>query len=542
MEHPTRQSLLGNATVQMILVIIIVALANTWSAGSFLRLDLTQDRIYSLDLTTRALMVRLDKPLLVKVYFSQNLQAPYHNHEQTLIDTLEDLRAYSKGLMDIQVIDPTNVRELEEEAQRFGIQPIQYRYRSANLTEMKKVFMGAALVYGDQQKVLPAITQTQTLEYELAKAIKSLVSDEERKTIGWTTGFGEPDLLTGSGPLETLRTQLSESYNLARIPVGGSGLIDESVDALFVVGPQRPLSQRALYQLDQFLMRGGSLAFFVTHTKPDLRNYRPQNVYHGLEPLIGHYGVQVNRDLVVDRASNGVMRLPVRQGRYLVQMPVNYPLLPKANDLNKDNLIVKDLDSMLFPFVSSLSVADPLPDGITAQVLAKTGAASGRIKGVRTIDPNAFKLVDPGEERGPWPVLVSLSGSWTSFFANSDIPPAPNSEQSIEEDDPASQLRTGAQARLIVSGSADFLANNLTFMLNLSDWMAQDDSLVGIRSKMVDLPPLEHPEPKQAKVMKAANMLFGPLVMLLIGVLRWAARRRTAFAATHKNDAKPEVA
>ena len=102
-------------------------------------LDLTAERVYSLDLATRALLYRLDKPLLAKVYFTKGLQAPYNNHEQILVDKLEDFRAYSKGLMDIEIADPSGVKELTEEAQRFGIEPIQYRYRSSQVTELKQV-------------------------------------------------------------------------------------------------------------------------------------------------------------------------------------------------------------------------------------------------------------------------------------------------------------------------------------------------------------------------------------------------------------------
>ena len=469
-------------------------------------------------------MYRLEKPLVAKVYFTRGLQAPYNNHEQVVVDKLQDLRAYSRGLMDVQVVDPTNVGELEEEAQRFGIQPIQYRYRSANVSELKKVFMGVALVYGEKQEVLPAITQTETLEYDLARAIKTLVSDEERKTVAFSVGSGEPDMMGGGGPLEVLRGRLAENYDLQAVELGGAGVVPEDVDALMVVGPQRPLTERALYQLDQFLMRGGSLAVFVTNLKPDMRTLRPQNVYHGLEALLGSYGVQVNRDLVVDRTQNGQMRFPVRQGRQIVQVAVNYPPIPKATDLDHDSLVVKDLDAMLFPFVSSITLDAPLPPGVEAQVLASSSQASGRIKGARTIDPNAFKQADPAEERGPWPLLVSLTGSWTSYFADKEIPEAP-AELGLPPDDPVGKLRESGPTRLVVSGSADFIANNIPFVLNLADWMVQDESLIGIRSKVVSVPELEQVEPGTLRWLKVVNLLAGSVLLVLVGFVRWLVRR-----------------
>lgn len=519
----------ANSWLQAALVLAIVVLANTWAARTFWRLDLTEDRLYSLDLTTRALMYRLEKPLIAKVYFTGGLQAPYNNHEQVLVDRLEDLRAYSKGLMEIEVTDPTNIPELQAEAKRFGIQPIQYRFRNANVSEMRQVYMGLALVYGEQQQVIPAITQTQTLEYDLARSIKKLVSDEERPVIGYSTGHGEPDLSVVKGPVATLYSQLSEDYEVRAVELGGAGPVPDEVDALWVIGPQRPMSARAQYQLDQFLMRGGSLGVFLSNTKPDLRTLRPTSVFHGLEPVLAHWGVRMNRDVVVDRAQNGVMRFPVRQGRAMVQVPVNYPLIPRASDLNRESVVVKDLDSMLFPFVSSLEPVDPPPQDVAYTVLARSSQASGRIKGVRTIDPNAYKLVDPTEERGQFPLLMQLQGTFESYFAGKDIPD-PSAEALADggrRDDPASMLRESAPARLVVAGSADFVANNVAFLLNLADWMVQDESLIGIRSKRVTLPPLDPVETQEARVFKVVNLAGGASILLLLGGARWLVRRRS---------------
>ena len=87
-------------------------------------------------------------------------------------------RAYSQGWMTIDVVDPTNLKELEAEAKRFGIEPIDYRFRDQNTTELRKVFMGAALVYGDKQEVLPIVTQIETLEYDIVRALLSLALSE----------------------------------------------------------------------------------------------------------------------------------------------------------------------------------------------------------------------------------------------------------------------------------------------------------------------------------------------------------------------------
>jgi len=524
-----RRALLLNAWIQLALVIAIVILANTWAAGRFVRMDLTADKRYSLDLATRALMYQLEKPLYAKVYFTADLKPPYNNNEQALVDKLEEMRAYSRGLMEVTVTDPTNVKPLEEEARRFGIISMQQGYRDSSGSELKKVFMGVALVYGDRQEVLPAVTQTKTLEYDLARAIQNLLSDEPRPTVGYVTGHGEPDLLTAGGPVETLRAKLRDEYDLVPVGIDGKEGVPEEVDALFVIGPQRPLPDRALYHLDQYLMRGGAMAAFLTNTKPNLRSMRAQTIYHGMEGLLGHYGVKVNRDVIIDRKDSGQMDFPVRQGKVIRQTRVNYPLIPRASRLSPDSLVVKDLDSMLFPFVSSLTLADPLPLDVEAEVLAWSGAQSGRVRGLRRVDPNSFRVIAPGEEPGSYPLLVNLTGEWSSFFADKPIPRPDLAAVAgaYSPDNPASKLRQGTEARLVVAGSADFVANNIPFMLNQVDWMLQDESLIGIRSKNTPVPKLRPMEASELRNAKLANLLLGPALLLLFGGIRWMVRRRT---------------
>jgi ABC-2 type transport system permease protein len=525
-----RRTLRANAVVQVVLVALIACLVNVWAARHFLRVDLTEGSLYSLDIATRALAHRLDKPLIAKVFFDRDLPAPDNNLQQGLLDKLEELRAYSGGFLDIQVSDPGSDENKVSEAKGFGIQPVPRQYRSQNRAEVRNVFMGLALVYGEKQEVLPAITQTDTLEYDLARALKNLVSGEERRTIGFSAGHGEPDLQSAQGPILTIRDKLADRYKVASVPLGGRGMIPDDVDAMIVIGPQRTFNERAIYQLDQFLMRGGSLALFVANTKPDWRVMRPLNVYHGLDAFLGHLGAKVNRDIVIDRTRNGVMRLPVAQGKRPMQVQVNYPLIPQAIDLSRNSLVVKDLDAMLFPFVSTLELVEPAPDGVTSEILARSSDTSTRLKGLLTIEPAAFQATTDLEEKGPWPLVVSMTGTWRSI-ADGGRPPAPDPDMGLANPDPQAPpdtafIRDSAPARVVVAGSADFVANNVPFVLNLADWLVQDENLIAIRSKQVRLAELRPMTAGEVRKLKAIDLAAGPLALFLFGLGRWATHRR----------------
>lgn len=521
-----RQVLSFNSWLQLLCVVVIIVSVNVISSRHFVRVDVTDDKVHSLDMSTRALVWQLDKPLNVKVYFTEGLQAPYNNHRSALVDKLEELRAYSQGWMTIDVIDPTNLKELEAEAKRFGIEPIDYRFRDQNSTELRKVYMGAALVYGDKQEILPIITQVETLEYDLARALRLLLSpDQSKPVIGFVTGHQEPNLLEAGGPLATLRERLLESYDIVEVPLGGVEGVPNSVDVLWEIGPQEPLSPRALYQLDQFLLKGGSLGVFITNSKADMRTLKPQNLFHGLEPLLGHYGVQVNRDLLVDRVNNGRMTFPIRYGEKVQPVQLNYPLIPKLTKINPLAPAVKGIDSMLAPFASSISIAEQLSKDVEAEVWVSTSERAGTLRGVTTLDPKAFQLVSPGEETGSRSVIVGLTGRWTSYFAQNAIP-NPETGETLGAYEESERLREGANARLMVAGSADMVANNIAFMLNLADWMVQDEALINIRSKVLRVNTFEPLEQSTLLKYRLFNLFGGSVALFLLVGVRWILRRK----------------
>ena len=158
-----------------------------------------------------------------------------------------------------------------------------------------------------------------------------------------------------------------------------------------------------------------------------------------------------------------------------------------------------------------------MPVEVEGSIWASSSKESGKIVGVQTINPQAFTQRALGEVQGEYPILVQLNGSWGSFFADKN-PPNPND---------VSKITQGAPARLIVGGSADMVANNLPFMLNLADWMVEDEALINIRSKIIRLPQMEEIDASREHRYKLFNLLAGSLLVLLLGGIRIFLRRRT---------------
>lgn len=377
MSWDTRRNLLFNASLQFLLVGLIVVLANFFAAHHFWRLDLSRERLYSLDDASKQIVGKLDKPLVIKAWFTRGLEAPYNNHEQLFRDKIEEFRAYSHGKLQVTIVDPDDPDALKE-AQKYGLQPLDYTVKKADRAELRRIWMGAVLLYGDKQEVLPSLSDMTTLEYEVAAAIHHLEQKaDDRPVIGIATAHGEPDFSKPEGPLRTLVEGLAKKAVLTAIPLGGPGLLPKEIDALLIVGPQKTYSDRALYQVDQFLMRGGALGVFLMNTRPDMKNFRPVPVLSGIEPLLGYYGVQVGRNSVIDRVQNSTMRFPVRSQNGSGYREISYPLIARVNDLSRTSVLTSGLDQMLFPFTSTLTVAEQLPPGVKAEVLARSSPSSG---------------------------------------------------------------------------------------------------------------------------------------------------------------------
>ncbi len=506
-----RPILKGNSWLQLICVLAIVIFGNLLASRWFTRVDLTQDQVYTLSQEGKQLISRLDRPLIVRVYFTGGLEAPYNNHEQAVVDKLEEFRAWSRGRMELVVIDPTDDEERMAEAQRLGISPVPYTFRSESRNEMRMVYMGAAFLYGERQTVLPAITSVSTIEYDIARTIKALMDFGQERTMGFVVGHGEPDLMNGTGPVQQLRAALEANYTVQNVDLSNPEGIPDAIDALVIVGPKTTMDPLEMLLVDQLIMSGKPAAFFLQNFQFDPRppKHAAIPVLHGLEPMLGAYQVELNRDVVVDRKNNGKMQFPVQQGSFRGTVPLNVPFIPTTTDLAQDSVVVKDLDTMTFPFVSSIDVPQDLPLGVTVEVMARSEKNSGRIKSPKLFNPQVYQRRDPSEETGAWPIMVTVSGPLSSAYVGREI-----------TGETAPRIDQAENARIVVGGSADFIANNLAFMSNLSDWMLQDEALIAIRSKAVQVPVLEATDKATRTQLKLINLLGPGLLLLIFGGIR----------------------
>ena len=497
----------------------VLVVLNLLGMAFFHHWDLTEGKIYSLSDFSKKVMRDLNDVILVKLYFTADLPAPYNANARYIKDQLSEYKAYARGKMKFEIIDPIKDQK-ENEAQGLGIPAVQINAVEKDKIEVKKVYMGLAVLFEDKREVLPLIQSTANLEYDVTSAIKKITSDT-MLTVGFLSGRGEPGL---TDELSVAKRELERQYSVRAVTITPGSLIDPDVRALLVVGPTDSLSAFELYALDQFVMRGGRVGWFVDGVRVDPATQMAQNLSTNLDVLLAAYGIKVNKDLVVDTRSSriGVMQ---RQENLSYQTIVEYPFFPEAVTFDKGNLITKDLGTISFPYVSSLDTAAAQQQGIVCKTIVRSSEHSGRKTEPYMIQPLQRFTLDDFPERDI-PLAATVVGTFSSYYNAYPVP-----DSGVAGLPPV--ISRSPLTRMVVVGDGDFMRDrssrnpgNIAFFLNIVDWLAQDEGLITIRSREATSRPLDPNLSDGARWRyKYANMLVPPLVIVAFGVVRWRVRR-----------------
>lgn len=497
--------------IRVALILGILIVLNFISVRLFGRLDLTSQGVYTLSDASKKLVGSLDDRVTVKAYFTEDLPAPYNNNRRAVLDILNDYKAYSGGNLQYEFINPQGEKG-EQDAQQQGISPVQVQVVNEDKLEVKRGYLGLVMMYEDRKETLPVIQNLSSLEYDMSSALKRL-TNRTKKKIGFTTGHGETEM---SG-MRQISQVIAQQYEITPVDLSKGEPVPADISALFLIAPSGRFQDSAKYQLDQYLMRGGKIAFLLNRVNANLQMRMGQPVDTGLDDLLERYGVRVNPDLVRDAqcANISVMQ---QQGSFTFQSQVPFPYIPVASNFNTANPLVKDLQSVILHFTSSIDTSGAASKGLREEVLVRSSKQSGRQTGFFMIDP--FQRYAPADlaENGI-PLAVHVEGSFKSFFVGKQ---------------PASAVTASPETRLIVVGDGDFMKDdfvgnrgNVTFFANMVDYLADDAGLITIRSKNVSAPPLDQVSDGTKKVLKYSNLLGPPLMIVAYGLFR--CRRRVTF-------------
>lgn len=160
----------------------VIVLVNVAGQSLFFRMDLTENKLYSLSDASKAAVARLSEPLTINVFFTENLPAPHNTTRRYLMDLLEEYGLHANRYFNYRFYDVSPQEEGTSEAamenrkmaENYGLRPVEIRMFEKDELKFKKAYMGLVMIQGDLIEQIPAITSTDGLEYKLTTTIEKL--------------------------------------------------------------------------------------------------------------------------------------------------------------------------------------------------------------------------------------------------------------------------------------------------------------------------------------------------------------------------------
>jgi gliding-associated putative ABC transporter substrate-binding component GldG len=524
------------------LTIGIVVLVALNSAVFFFRLDLTENNAFTISEVSRSLFSEIPQEVTITYYVSDRLRNRAVETQQ-IIDILNEYAAYSRGRINVRIVDPQQA-EAVERAEQLGVVPQQIQVIEEDQQSLAVVYTGVVIEYLDDYETLPVVFDPGTVEYRLTSTIRDLVQGEQ-DVVGVLLGKEGENLENNYG---FLANQLSQSFEVRTIRRGEE--IPPEVTVLLVIGGPG-LDEFDLFPVDQYLMSGGSVLFAVEGVMVDVQRGLSASAPEGMPilELLASYGARVEQELVLDSFNR---RIPVRRpsGQVTVQTLEPYPhwVSIRGSGADRENPI-----TARFP---GLDLYWPSPITVTAdnaEVLLETSPESWLLQEQFPIDPSRPVAFERGrsETLGRHVVGVALTGELESYFSDGRIP-----TREGEEREWSSPVTSTDQARVVVIGDSDFASNliqytestyNLDFAANALTWLSNDEDLLQIRTRTtrdMRLSAIEEPGLRQSivRVAEAINIYVMPLLVIAYGVVRFMRRRERAHGshAGARNESEAE--
>jgi len=343
----------GGLAALAVLFLGVVMLSNLGLRG--MRLDLTQNRLYTLSAGTKQVLAEIKEPINLYYYFSRDAaakQAPLiMPYAQRVREFLEEVTARSGGKIRLQVIDPQPFSDDEDRAAEAGLSPLQ----TGNGGGDELYFGLAGTNSTDGRSVIPSFQpdREEFLEYDVAKLIQELALPK-KSVIGLISTLpmqGQFNPMTGQmGDTWPILSQLEQLFTIRTIATDVDH-IDKDVDVLMIVHPKN-FAPKTLYAIDQFVMRGGKVLLFLDpDSGADTTGQEPSSPFGGaganhssdLEPLLTAWGVSYNPAQVVGDLELGLEVRSSMQGPATRHIGI---LGLRREDMNGKDVDTASLDSI----------------------------------------------------------------------------------------------------------------------------------------------------------------------------------------------------
>lgn len=520
-----------SATISVLLVIIVAILLNAVSSNIKFKLDITENKLYTLSDGTKKILDKMKDEVTFKLYMSNltgNNKAILNDleaHKKNVLEFLEQYTEISKKIkLDVVLIDPDS--EDEDAAVRYGLtgSPIQ---------DGTKFFIGLIAInnsMADKEAIIPLISPDPsymaTFEFEVSKLIIETTNKNKPK-IGVLSSF--PVLGTKIPPQmaaynKGMKDQkpwafvqaLEYQYEFFEVPKDAPSIITMGIDGLIIVHP-KDIAPATQFAIDQYVLNGGKIIMFLDELSVfDNPPQQEQNPYgyrrsSELDTLTTSWGLKRSIDSVLgDKEMATEMNNQNSSGNYETVMQPSILSAGVKNFLPNSRLTI-GMQNIFFPYSSSYEKIEK--PGLKIENIIFTTRQNADIPTMLIMSGDPSKISSACNkiftEKGPRderPLVAQISGKFTTAFPEGKpkVAADPNTNPPAEPDTTAPLKESKGNPVVVVVADSDMLQDKVMFrqnafgqivssnfylVQNLIEMTMGNDDLITIRNKSINSRP-----------------------------------------------------
>ena len=531
---------------------IVLILLNIFNQRLYTRIDLTSDKRYTLASVTKEVINKIDKQLLIKVYLEGDFPSEFKRLQIETRQFLEELSA-NNSLIKIQFIRPDNQREKLIKA---GMIPSQLTVKEDGILSNAIIFPWAEISYKNKTSKVSLLTNgtSQSQEDQLEKAIESLefsfsnaiykLQEEKEKKIAVLTGNGELSDIQ----LYSFLSEVTKKHRLAKFTLDSvktnpeKSLIDlQQFDLAIIAKPTQPFTENEKLVLDQYIINGGKTLWMIENVQADtdsLYNNGSMLAYPrdlNLTDFFFSYGLRVNATLLQDLYA---AKIPLATGN-IGDKPqfqnLNWFYHPLVSG-NPNHAISKNIAPVRLRFSNQI---DTLQNSLKKTPLLVSSMLTKKVGTPAIVELNSIAKEPKEEEFSSGFQITGLltEGLFNSMYTDRVKPfsivnfrkkSLYNKMVVISDGDIGrNQLQKGKPFDLAKDKWTGEQFGNKEFLLNAIDYLLDDNGLIELRNKNIQINLLDKKKAYQEKTYwQFVNIILPLMVLLTFGLVFQYLRKR----------------
>ena len=531
---------------------IVLILLNIFNQRLYTRIDLTSDKRYTLASVTKEVINKIDKQLLIKVYLEGDFPSEFKRLQIETRQFLEELSA-NNSLIKIQFIRPDNQREKLIKA---GMIPSQLTVKEDGILSNAIIFPWAEISYRNKTSKVSLLTNgtSQSQEDQLEKAIESLefsfsnaiykLQEEKEKKIAVITGNGELSDIQ----LYSFLSEVTKKHRLAKFTLDSvktnpeKSLIDlQQFDLAIIAKPTQPFTENEKLVLDQYIINGGKTLWMIENVQADtdsLYNNGSMLAYPrdlNLTDFFFSYGLRVNATLLQDLYA---AKIPLATGN-IGDKPqfqnLNWFYHPLVSG-NPNHAISKNIAPVRLRFSNQI---DTLQNSLKKTPLLVSSMLTKKLGTPAIVELKSIAKEPKEEEYSSGFQITGLltEGLFNSMYTDRVKPfsilnfrkkSLYNKMVVISDGDIGrNQLQKGKPFDLAKDKWTGEQFGNKEFLLNAIDYLLDDNGLIELRNKNIQINLLDKKKAYQEKTYwQFVNIILPLMVLLTFGLVFQYLRKR----------------